>query len=784
MVERIPWARLGRRQPASALLHDAVRGGLWLGFRDGGFAYFRDGQLRASYAGAEGLGEGEVRGFYVDRNGTLWAPTVGGLSRIKDGHILTLTSQNGLPCNTVHWMIEDDAGSVWLYLACGVVRIGRSELDAWASHSKQTIHATVFDRSDGVTSHRLSAGYNSVVAKSSDGKLWFVRNVGVSVIDPHHLAFNERPPPVHIERVTADDKIYDATNGLRLPARLRDLSIDYTALSLAAPEKVRFRYMLEGQDADWKEVVNDRQVQYSNLPPGAYRFRVVASNNSGVWNETGATLAFSIAPAYYQTRWFQALVVVAALCSLWAGYRGRVRQVARQYQRRLDERVNERTRIARELHDTLLQSFHGLLLQFQTALYLLPDRPAEAKEQLDGAIEHAAKAITEGRDAVQGLRASTVERNDLAEAIRTLGDELATHANADQPPTFSVAVEGETRDLHPIVRDEIYKIAAEALRNAFRHAHAGSVEVEIRYDDEQFRLRVRDDGKGIDPAVLASQGLEGHYGLRGMPERAALIGGKLAVWSEAGAGTEVELRLPASIVYATSPRRTWWSRLLASKTPANVRRRRVMTGSSPIRILTVDDHPVVRDGIAGLVGVQPDMTVVAEAANGREAIQQFRAHRPDVTLMDIQMPEMNGLDALIAIRTEFPDAKVIVLTTYEGDVHILRALKAGAQGYLLKNTLHSELLQTIRAVHAGKRSLSPEVSFQVAEHVSDQTLTPAEVVVLRLIAAGNANKQIADQLGVTEDTVKGRVKTILSKLDANDRTHAAIIGLKRGIIEL
>ena len=210
-----------------------------------------------------------------------------------------------------------------------------------------------------------------------------------------------------------------------------------------------------------------------------------------------------------------------------------------------------------------------------------------------------------------------------------------------------------------------------------------------------------------------------------------------------------------------------------------------MTDGRPrIRILAVDDHQVVRKGIAGFVEIQPDMAVVAEAADGREAIQQFRVHRPDVTLMDLQMPEMNGLDALIEIRAEYLDAKVIMLTTYEGDAHILRALKAGAQGYLLKNTLHSDLLHTIRAVHAGKRSLSSEVSFQVAQHVSDQALTPAEVVVLRLIAAGNANKQIADQLAITEDTVKGRVKSILSKLDANDRTQAAIIGVKRGIIEL
>ena len=206
--------------------------------------------------------------------------------------------------------------------------------------------------------------------------------------------------------------------------------------------------------------------------------------------------------------------------------------------------------------------------------------------------------------------------------------------------------------------------------------------------------------------------------------------------------------------------------------------------TAPIRILSVDDHPIVRQGIAGLVSIQPDMTLVGEASDGREAIQLYRMHRPDITLMDLQMPGMNGVDTVIAIRNEFPEAKIIVLTTYAGDVQIIRAIKAGAHAYLLKNTLHKELLDTIRAVHAGKKALSPEVSYEIATHAIDETLTPAEISVLRLIAAGNANKQIADQLSITEETVKSRVKCILSKLGANDRTHAAIIGLKRGIIEL
>jgi len=209
----------------------------------------------------------------------------------------------------------------------------------------------------------------------------------------------------------------------------------------------------------------------------------------------------------------------------------------------------------------------------------------------------------------------------------------------------------------------------------------------------------------------------------------------------------------------------------------------VSSESGLIRILSVDDHPLIRQGIVGLVGVQPDMKLIAEAATGREAIAQFRLHRPDITLMDLQMPQMGGLDAIVAIRNEFPDARIIVLTTYAGDVQALRALKAGAQAYLLKDTLHKELLATIRAVYSGKKSLSPEVSYQLAEHAIDEALTAAEVRVLRLIAEGNANKEIASQLSISEDTVKGQVRNILSKLGAKDRTQAAMIAFKRGIIE-
>lgn len=568
VVEHFPWSALGRSQQAKVVLSD--KGGVWLSFwTDGGAVYFRDGQIRESYSVAEGLGKGHVPGLELDDDGALWVSTEeGGLSRIKDGRVTTLTTSNGLPCDTIHQTIRDDSRSLWVYGACGLFRIARTELDAWIAHPRRRVATTLWDAADGVGLWAFApSSWGPFVTRSRDGRQWFLAAEGIQVVDPRHLAANTVPPPVHVERLIADREVRwqhgpggATASTVRLPPRVRDVQIDYTALSLVAPEKVRFRYLLEGQDNDWREVINQRHVQYSNLRPGTYRFRVIASNNSGVWNQQGDMLEFTVAPAYYQTNGFLALCATGALFLLWAGYHFRVRHLHHQFELTLHARISERTRIARELHDTLLQSFHGLLLRFQTASHLLPDRPAEAKDRLDAAITQAASALGEGRDAVQGLRDSTSEGNDLGNAISALGQELAA-GSGDQPrPRFEVTVEGAPRTLHPILRDEVYRITAEATRNAFRHAEATQVTVELRYDPAQFRLRVQDDGKGFDAASISTRGQQGHYGLSGMRERAAIAGGTLTVWSEDGSGTAVELRIPGGTAYVRPRTGSWWSR--------------------------------------------------------------------------------------------------------------------------------------------------------------------------------------------------------------------------------
>jgi len=331
VVESSPWPWSDENEPRlSAIIPDPVKDGFWIGFKQQGIAYLAGHRIGTTSGAKYGLAGKRVWDLHIDKEGTLWAATEGGLSRIRDGRVETLTAKSGLPCDAVYWAIEDDASSLWLYTACGLVRITQPELEAWASDPKRAIHTTLFGEADGVRVHALLKPFTPVVTKSPDGKIWFVHLDGASVIDPRHLPFNKVPPPVHIERITANGKRYDPASGLRLPPQIRDLVIDYTALSLAAPEKVHFRFKLEGQDPGWREVVNQRSVEYSNLTPGNYRFRVTACNNSGVWNEAGDALEFSIDPAYYQTLWFRLTCASAFLALLWALYRLRIRQLQQQ----------------------------------------------------------------------------------------------------------------------------------------------------------------------------------------------------------------------------------------------------------------------------------------------------------------------------------------------------------------------------------------------------------------------------------------------------------------------
>jgi len=501
LVQEIPWSKLEHTDHASVLIFDALRGGLWLGFFLGGVAYLKDNNIQALYTAEDGLAEGRVSDLIQDQDGTLWIATEGGLSRLRRGSITTLTSKNGLPCDAVHWLREDNAGAFWLYTPCGLVRIARAELDALATavdqhvNTNRTIAVTIFNSSDGVKSIATGNHFNPQVAKSIDGRFWFTTLEGVSTLDPGHLPVNNLPPPVRIEQFLADRQVYDATSDTRLglPPLIRDLQIDYTALSLVAPEKIRFRYMLEGRDTVWQEAGNRRVAVYTDLPHGNYRFRVMACNNSGVWNEAGTFVDFSIAPAYYQTTWFRVLFVAGVLLVFTALYRLRVRQVAGQVRARLEERVEERERIARDLHDTLLQSVQGLILRFDAvAQQIPPDQPAYS--DLESTLNRADEVLAEGRDRVRNLRTNSVPFGDLPAAFQNVVEEISQGRDV----TFKAVVEGNVRELHPVVREEAYCIGREALINALTHSEGRHVEVEIAYKLQMFLLRVRDDGRGFD----------------------------------------------------------------------------------------------------------------------------------------------------------------------------------------------------------------------------------------------------------------------------------------------
>jgi len=577
----------GLAQNSVFSVYQSRDGTIWAGTLNGGASKYQDGKF-TTYSAADGLGSNTVSSILEGSDGTMWFATPNGLRALSNNQWHGYGVSEGLPSDEVNCIVEDTKGVLWIGTAGGLAFLtsGRVEtLRAGPESFRHPVFGMAQDKSgrlwiatpdqiiqvDGdkftrgalgeadVREYVVADGLRSVNGVRRDrsvvvdrlGQIWFSTSAGLSVVNPARLTDSSVPSFVHLEGISADTSVVDLHGAVRLPAATRRITFVYSGGSLGDPARVRFRYKLVGYDPDWSAPTGAREASYTNIGPGSYRFRVSASNNSGGWNEADAFLDFAVAPTYYQTTWFRLSAVAAVLLLLAAFYRLRLRQVARQFSIRTEERVNERTRIARDLHDTMLQSFQAAMLKIGAVSFQLGDLPA-VKKNLDAAIEQARQAITEGRDAVLGLRSSTVVANDLARAISTFGEALLAEQTGPHTPQFRVLVEGASRDLVPVLRDEVFRIAIEALRNAFRHAKASRIEVDIHYDQRQLRLRVQDDGKGIDQGVLSAGERIGHHGLPGMQERAKLAGGKLTLRSKPNSGTEIELTIPASIAYAKS----------------------------------------------------------------------------------------------------------------------------------------------------------------------------------------------------------------------------------------
>jgi len=553
------WTQFGNleglpKQTARALLADSI-GRLWFGYEGSEVALLDRGSIR-TFSIADGLDIVNVQVIY-EHGRHVWVGGEHGLSFFVKSHFQSLVADVDAMFRGISGIVETADGDLWLNATPGLVHIPASEIKRAMESSVYRVHCELFDVLDGLTGTAIQVRPTPTLVASSDGALWFLTYDGTFHLDPNHLLRNTIAPSVVVRYIDPGGSMDSSQKDGNMRSGTTSLHIGFTAPNLSVPERVLFRYKLEGVDHDWQDAGTRREAFYTNLRPGHFRFRVIASNNDGVWNNVGASVDFNIEPAWYQTAWFRTLCGCTFALLLWILYQVRLMQLERQFHMALEARVDERTRIARELHDTLLQSFHALLLRFQAVSNLLPARPDEAKQRVDSAIEQASNAITEGRDAVQELRSGGLSTIDLAQTVSNFGKELLSSPMSGNPPEFRVQVEGTPKILNPIVRDEAYRISAEALRNAINHSKARQIEVEIHYDQQYLRLRIRDDGNGIDPGILEGARSPGHWGLHGMRERAALVGGKLEVWSKVDSGTEIDLNIPAASAYAKPPASRW-----------------------------------------------------------------------------------------------------------------------------------------------------------------------------------------------------------------------------------
>jgi signal transduction histidine kinase/ligand-binding sensor domain-containing protein len=507
-----------------------------------------DGQRVTLFNGDQGLETGPVLSLH-QHDGQLWAGGERGVAWFDGKRFTMLRGRRGEPFRGVSGIARTSGGELWLFGADGLSRIDPAELARFKQQPDYEVDFERFDAHDGLTGAASQLRPMPSMVQSDDGLLWLATANQISWIDPSHIVRNRVPPPVMVLGVAVGDRHYAPLPGLVLPKSANSLRIDFTALSLSIPERVRFRYRLDGVDLDWQDPGTRRQAFYTNLEAGSYRFRVMAANEDGVWNEREAGLDFTIPPTFAQTAWFKALCALVLAVVLSLLYRLRVRQVTRQLQQRIEARADERERIARALHDTFLQSVQGLMLRFQTLLKRLPS-DGEARPLAEKILNQADQVLIEGRNQVSGLRSLHRYATDLQRMFGELGQSLREEHAAG----FALIVTGQPARLHEAAGEHLYGIGREALLNAFRHANAERIELELGYGDDELTLQVRDNGGGMDPQVRRSGARPGHWGLTGMRERAAQIGAELEFWSHPGMGTAVRLKAPAARVYSNKRR--------------------------------------------------------------------------------------------------------------------------------------------------------------------------------------------------------------------------------------
>ena len=742
---------------------------LWLGTKGAGLFCLQDGKF-ASYTVTNGLPSNLAWSLFVDRHDTLWIGTAdGGLSCLRDGHFVNFTTRDGLADNTVCHILEDATGQFWFSSPHGVFSAHRTAFEAFVRGENKTISWMAYGQSDGMLSSACTCAFQPSGCMTRDGRLLFPTLKGVAVLRPDAVAVEPLPPPAFIEEIAMGEKVHELSGPATLtvpPGRSR-LEIRYTALNFSAPETVRFRHRLEGLDSAWVNSGAKRVVDYSYLPQGRYRFEVQACNNDGLWSPQSASIELILLPYFWQTRWFIGIVLLAGAVSIAFTVRRlekakSKRRLESEKQARLVEL--ERARIARDFHDGIGSDLTAVIVLSE----LIKRDHAQPKE-----VEvNAAMISNTARKAVQGLRTIIWAANPKNDTLDSLVQYISQYSDefceaASLPCRLDLPTEVPALPLIAEVRHNLFMVVKEALHNVLKHAHASEVRLSLKLHEGLLELRVEDNGRGF----------------KGTPSPPA----SAAVWPTCGTGWRPSAR-------------PWSSRVpLAPALPFTRAGRIQRTGPSAwsmnhheskamsTRVALVEDNDDLRNSIKRLLQRSPQLRVVADYPDAESALSDLVRHKPDVVLMDVKLPKMDGVECVRQLKSLLPTVLVVMLTVHDDNDSLFNSILAGADGFLLKDTVPARLVKAIEEVRNGGSPMTPQIARRIVQRFRKgdpepavvENLTSREQEVLEQLALGNRYKEISENLGISLDGIRFHIRGVYNKLHVHSRTEAVVKYLKR-----